>query len=177
MSDEGMSNIEEPVDSEATAPAGEPETGQQDRRPLWIVGGIVVVLVALFACCVLAAGAFYAGREVGGGDQPAPAPTEERTDLVGQWQWVETAFSDDSTLTVNAPKRYTIEFRADGAVNVRADCNNASGSYTVQGASVSIVLGLMTMAECGPDSLSNEFVRQLIINLMADSGNMKFAPG
>jgi heat shock protein HslJ len=73
-------------------------------------------------------------------------------------------------------------------LNVKTDCNNASGSYTAQDGSITIEMGPMTMAMCGPDSLSEQFVSRLdyaaiyffqgddlLIDLFADGGTMGFS--
>ncbi len=89
----------------------------------------------------------------------APAATNP---LVGKvWQWTKTAYNDGRTINVPSPASYTLEFKPAGLVNVKADCNNASGAYTLSGNNLSIQLGPMTMAACPPGSLSDEFVKEL----------------
>ena len=36
---------------------------------------------------------------------------------------------------------------------MKADCNQAAGTYTVDGAKLTINVGPVTLAACGPDSL------------------------
>ncbi len=113
----------------------------------------------------------------------------ESPDFVGVvWHWQETASSDDSTLTVDDPGRYTIEFMPDGRASIKADCNQVSWTYEVDGASLTFnTLGPSTLAACPPDSLADEYLAQLgatasyvinegnlILNMMADGGNMIF---
>lgn len=104
------------------------------------------------------------------------------------WAWM--AFTDPTQqFVVDAPQNYTLDFQADGSLVVVADCNNAMGTYTIDGSSLSIVMGPMTMAACPPGSLSDDFVRylgsaaifffeegKLFIDLTADGGTMTFAP-
>lgn len=109
--------------------------------------------------------------------------------LTGEtWEWVN--FSDPTQqFEVSDPENYTVEFQLDGALNVKADCNNASGFYTVDGSSLNIEMGPMTMAMCGTESRSDEFVQnlgfasiyffedgKLYIDLMADGGTIGFDP-
>jgi hypothetical protein len=74
-------------------------------------------------------------------------------------------------------------------VSIKADCNNAGGSYTGDGSRLTIQIGPMTMAACPPESRSDQFVQllggaaiyffeedNLYIDLMADGGTMAFAP-
>jgi heat shock protein HslJ len=83
---------------------------------------------------------------------------------------------------------YTITFNDDGTFAAKADCNQVSGTYTVQNNSVlTIVPGPSTLAFCGEESLSDAYVaalaqagsyttaeNQLTITLL-DSGTLTFA--
>jgi heat shock protein HslJ len=104
------------------------------------------------------------------------------------WQW--TGFSDpvEGPQTISNPAQYTAEFLPDGQAKIRADCNHASGTYTARDSSILIEIGPMTMAHCGPDSLSDEFIyglgnariyffegEDLYFDLYADSGTMRFS--
>jgi heat shock protein HslJ len=57
---------------------------------------------------------------------------------------------------------YTIEFSmVDGRVNIKADCNNATGEFMTDGQSLQIMIGGVTRAMCSPGSLSEEFLKEL----------------
>lgn len=117
--------------------------------------------------------------------------TATMPDLTGVvWQWQGTAMGDGSQVKIKFPDRYTVEFLADGKVQVRADCNKAGGTYKIDGASLTLDVAAMTRMQCRPDSKSNLFIKQLnnartyvmdgdkfVINLFADAGNMTFANG
>jgi heat shock protein HslJ len=77
----------------------------------------------------------------------------------------------------------------DGRVAIRADCNSGSATYTVNGASLTIQPGVMTLVACPPGSQDTVFLRdlmqvasyvfngpQLVLNMRVDSGNMIFSP-
>ncbi len=108
------------------------------------------------------------------------------------WQW--TVFEDSAELndlTVDDPASYLLTFWPDNTFSIKADCNVGSGSYTREGNSLSLSVGPMTRAACGPESLGDRFPQflnatatyvmdedgQLVLNLMADSGNLVFANG
>lgn len=132
----------------------------------------------------------------GGTDIPEPiAPTQsvEETGSIDAltretWEWVN--FTDPTQqFEVSDPENYTVEFQLDGVLNVKADCNNAFGSYTVDGSSLNIEIGPMTMVMCGPESRSDEFIQnlgfaaiyffedgELFIDLIADGGTIGFDP-
>jgi uncharacterized lipoprotein YbaY/heat shock protein HslJ len=114
---------------------------------------------------------------------------EASSDIVGTvWNWeqfLDTAEKND--IVVPYPPAYQLELRPDGTFAAKADCNVASGSYTLDGSSLTLGLGPTTLAECGPDSLYNDYVallgqvvtyvregEVLYLNLFADAGNMKF---
>jgi heat shock protein HslJ len=53
---------------------------------------------------------------------------------------------------------YVLEFRARGALSVRADCNRGAGEYLVTANRLSITLTRMTRARCAAGSLFDVFV-------------------
>jgi heat shock protein HslJ len=103
------------------------------------------------------------------------------------WEWHEFRGGDESVVAPDDPARYTIEFLDDGKLAVGADCNRATGTFTVDGPSLELNAAAMTRAMCPPDSLSDRFVRDLgdvrshvfrdgnlYLALMADAGIMEF---
>ena len=123
-------------------------------------------------------------------ETPAESVAVDITDLAGtSWMWV--GFTDPmQQFNVEDPTNYTIVFQGDGTLNIVADCNNAMGSYKINGQSINIEVGPMTMAMCSPESRSDDFVKHLgfaaiyflegdhlFIDLMADGGTMEFAAG
>jgi len=133
--------------------------------------------------------------------EPTVAPTTEQVTAPAEttsadpdaltatpWMWV--GFTDPTQqYGVENPEGYTLTFQDDGTVNIKADCNNAIGSYTLDGSSIQIVVGPMTMAACPPESRSDDFVKylgfaaiyffqdgDLFIDLLADGGTMQFSP-
>ena len=119
------------------------------------------------------------------------APLNE---LVGTtWQWVEfqdrASGAEANNISVPNPENYTIAFLPDGELALRFDCNRGTGTYTLDGSSLTIQLGITTLAACPDDSLDQEFRTRLeqvatfvqdgdnlVLNLALDSGNMVFAP-
>ncbi len=122
-----------------------------------------------------------------------PAPTE--TEMVdpaalsaNPWQWASFT-SPVEQFDVEMPAAYLLNFAEDGTVQIVADCNNASGGYTVDGSSLTIKVGPMTMAASPSESRSDQFVQllpdaaiyffedgNLYIDLMADGGTLEFIP-
>ena len=120
---------------------------------------------------------------------PSPVPVDySSVPVVGKtWYWLGTQFSDNAKTDVADPAKYTIQFNADGTYNGIADCNNFNGAYTVEGSSVTLQPGVMTLMACPEGSQADEFLNQLgnvaiyllqdnylYLDLKQDSGTMKF---
>jgi len=122
---------------------------------------------------------------------PAVAAGEaEKASLIGPvWEWQRTEMSNDTTLTVDTPISYTVQFKDDGSVVVKADCKQTLGEFTDENGSLRIELGATTTVMCSDDSLSDKFLTELsyaggyvfddagnlVINMQMDGGNMVFA--
>lgn len=110
------------------------------------------------------------------------------SDLVGAaWKWLDFAASDGSSMSPPDSSQYTVEFLPDGNLAIQADCNRATGAYTVDGSRLSIELGAVTLAMCAEGSLSQEFLNLLgeassyqvqdevlVIQLQNGAGSMQF---
>jgi heat shock protein HslJ len=114
-------------------------------------------LVKLILAVVLLSGLLLTACS--GTSTPAPAGS----DLVGKtWLWQKTEFNGGKDIPVLQPAAYTLQFLADGKVNITADCNNGGGSYVVtNNVNLTIRIETLTRAICPPDSLSDEYVNEL----------------
>jgi heat shock protein HslJ len=64
---------------------------------------------------------------------------------------------DDSAAFVpDDPSRFTVEFKADGSLGVRADCNQCGGSYTLNGGNLTVGPLACTLVAC-PTTHGQEF--------------------
>ncbi|MDJ0675303.1 MAG: META domain-containing protein [Calothrix sp. MO_167.B42] len=114
------------------------------------------------------------------------SPTNE---LMGEhWELWEIRYNNGERIKVNQPHRYTLEFICDANVKIRADCNRARGTYTLNGSQLTIQIGAMTKVACPPDSIADRYLHdlgaaanyfiqdgQLYIDLRGDVGTMVFA--
>ena len=91
-------------------------------------------------------------------------------DIVGTiWQWTDLVETSPASISVVPnPENYTITFNEDGTVTILADCNNVTGSYTLENGNISIVLGASTMAFCGEESLDQQYLALLSEASMAE---------
>jgi heat shock protein HslJ len=149
-------------------------------------------LASLLGLAALAACASVAAAQVP--IQVPRPPTSTTTvgpmQLTGPtWRWLRSEYSDDSVVTVNNPDNYTVRFNPDGAVAVRADCNQVLGTYQQSGSSLTLQLGPSTLVACPPGSQADVFTRDLsnvvtyvqrgetlFLNMRVDTGNMVFEP-
>jgi heat shock protein HslJ len=106
------------------------------------------------------------------------------------WSWRGTAYGGNRATAPDAPERYTLEFVADGRVNVRADCNRGGARYeTGASGALSLTPVAVTKMGCPPGSKDTEFLRQLgdtagyrfvdgdlVLTLKSDEGAMRFTP-
>lgn len=96
------------------------------------------------------------------GQTGSGAPVDPTSAIDTRWLWtdlVETAPAGQSV--VPNSENYVLVFRADGTLNIQADCNSVIGQYQVDGDQVSIQLGPSTMAFCGEESLDQLFLSTL----------------
>jgi heat shock protein HslJ len=126
-------------------------------------------------------------------DEEPPA-AEEAARLVGAvWQWQEFQDSAEGgeagNIDVPDPARYTLTLRSDDAVDIQADCNRLTWTYTLEGSRLTFnTLGPATTAHCGDESLDQRYLERLgntatyviadgklHLNLKADAGNMVFS--
>lgn len=115
--------------------------------------------------------------------------TQPENQLIGTvWQLEQIQYNNDTLIEPSALGDYTIEFMEDGQLSIRADCNQALGSFTEDGSSLSIDLGPTTLAACGPDSVDAEYLQalnstgtyffqdgKLFVDLQADTGTIQFS--
>ena len=148
----------------------------------------VVALVLLTLALLLPQAVFAAPSP--DGQVPVQLPQAAAPSLAqGVWLWNRTEYNDDSVLQSPNPNAYTLAFMSDGRLAIQADCNTGSATYTVNGSSLTIGLGVMTLAACAPGSQDGPFLRdlaqvatyvfdgpQLVLNIRLDTGNMIFSP-
>jgi len=118
--------------------------------------------------------------------------SEGSESIVGTtWKW--QAFQDSAdanNITVSEPENYTLTLNEDGTASIKADCNQVSWTYELNGSQLTFnTLGASTLAMCAEGSLDTVYLQrlgetatyvtsegQLFLNLKFDSGNMIFNP-
>jgi heat shock protein HslJ len=77
------------------------------------------------------------------------------------WEWQEFAGGDDTIVRPEDPARYTVEFLPENRLTIRADCNRAMGTYTLDAPRIDLKIGGVTRAMCPPGSLMDRFLKDL----------------
>jgi heat shock protein HslJ len=73
------------------------------------------------------------------------------------WELVELTGEDGSPIEIAEPASYTVQFLPDNTLAVRADCNQAAGTYTAGDGALELGLIASTLALCPPDSQAESF--------------------
>lgn len=106
---------------------------------------------------------------------------------LGAWYWIGTKTAARADVA-GAPERYQLEFAEAGTVQVQADCNRGSGSYTLSAGALAFGPIAMTKMGCPDDSQDRDFMAQLasggslalddgwlIVEISAGRGTMYFS--
>ena len=88
-------------------------------------------------------------------------PVQEIQNII--WQWIELKVIDPGAQAlVPGPDEYTITFWEEDLYTAEIDCNQVTGEYyTDVSGGLSIKPGPTTLADCGADSLSDQFLEIL----------------
>jgi para-nitrobenzyl esterase len=121
----------------------------------------------------------------------APSAGTATNRLAGtSWRLVKIMSMDDTTHVPDDPSKYTLAFGADGTAQIKADCNQGTGSWKSASAS-QLEFGVIaaTQALCPPDSLHDTYMKQfewvrsyvieggpLFLSTMADGSIIEFEP-
>lgn len=76
------------------------------------------------------------------------------------WRW-ESSQNSRNKLTVDKPENYRIEFKSNGELGMKADCNGGGGNYEASGNDLKISSLIRTQMFCGERSHDTRFVRGL----------------
>ena len=87
----------------------------------------------------------------------------------------ETAPASQSV--VPNPENYTITFNDDDTLSIKADCNQVTGSYTLNGSDLTITLGASTLAFCGEASQDTIYLASLsrVSSYAIESGELQLS--
>lgn len=87
-------------------------------------------------------------------DFPAPGVTLDP----GPWAWDRLEAPGETTV-VTDPRKYQLEFKGNGELRVRADCNPGTTVWKVDGGGLSVRSMRISKRQCASGSLGERFVR------------------
>ncbi|MEA3440213.1 MAG: META domain-containing protein [Chloroflexota bacterium] len=140
---------------------------------------VIAIMLVFAAACNGSDTATPEATSVGGEATTAPAPTDEIPEeplniappevvplqqvLSIVWQWSDLVEIEPSSQSVVPnSENYTLVLWHDSSFSFKADCNVGGGSYTADdGGNLTLELGPITLAECGPDSLYDQYLALL----------------
>ncbi len=95
------------------------------------------------------------------------------------WQLVEIQYMNDTVETPADPSQYTLLLNEDGSYAAQVDCNQANGTYTLDGAMLTFGAGTSTLAACPPESLSDQYLQGLTdaTSFVLENGDLFIAFG
>ncbi len=106
------------------------------------------------------------------------------------WAWDGSRYNNDTEVLAAEGREYRLMFKADGSLQIQADCNRIFGNAAVEGRSISVTLGPGTRMACAPDSQDQQFLRDLegvavwflkkgdlYLDIKFDTGTMRFYRG
>jgi heat shock protein HslJ len=106
------------------------------------------------------------------------------------WRLVRFEAGDEAVLTPDDPSKYTLEFRPEGKLSARIDCNRGTATWKSEGPD-QLELGPieLTRMACPPSPMSDRVLKdwssvrsyvrrngRLVVSLMADGGIYEFEP-
>jgi heat shock protein HslJ len=141
-------------------------------------------------CAILAVVVVGFGATVGNiAAQATPEAESSASTPPVVWQLLAIETAGSPTVYSDDPSRYTVQFLEDGSLVVKADCNNGSGTYTVEGYALTIPPFATTLVACEPPTLDAQFVAglndvvafayardTLVLTLRDGKGALVFAP-
>ena len=77
------------------------------------------------------------------------------------WKLQSLVRGDQAGATIKDPSLFTLSLAEDGTLQARADCNRASGGYTVSGSTLSIGPLASTKAYCASAPLDTDYLMLL----------------
>jgi heat shock protein HslJ len=77
------------------------------------------------------------------------------------WYWLSYQGADGTSITVADPDEYSLQLLANGSANMKADCNTASGTYSLSGSNLQVDVLTSTKVACPEGSYSDQFLNYL----------------
>jgi heat shock protein HslJ len=107
------------------------------------------------------------------GSDSGTGPTLQLFEI--QWKLQALELGGGTIIDVPFPDDYTVLFRNDGNIEIRADCNGCGGVFEVKGNGISIDIHICTLIACPEGTLDSEFKAALQSVTRYELGGNKLA--
>lgn len=126
------------------------------------LGAALAAAVSLAAC---------QGAVAGPSRVPASAGGSVAIEANAVWTLRSLVHADGSVVAIEDPSAFTLTLTDDGKLQARADCNRATGGYTISGNRLSVGPIASTKAYCASAPLDDQYLTLLSgENVVALSG-------
>lgn len=136
--------------------------------------------LALIASVALVIGCVEQGNESSNTSAQNGAESVDHANITNiKWQWAGTVGTSSTQSVVPNKEQYTLEFLPDGTYSMTTDCNSGSGNYTLDGQSLSIEPGMITLVYCGEQSLEPQYLSLLgsVTSMALEDGQLLLSVG
>ncbi len=141
----------------------------------------LILTLVLVACTAFVPGCTEQVDEVFNGSEQTDVGAIDFVKITNvNWQWaglVGTPSVNQSVVPNN--ESYTLEFLPSGTYLITTECNSGSGNYTVDGNSLTLAPGMITLAYCGPESLEPQYLSLLgiVTSMTLEDGQLLLSLG
>jgi len=136
--------------------------------------------LALIASVALVIGCVEQGNESSNTSAQNGAESVDHANITNiKWQWAGTVGTSSNQFVVPNKEQYTLEFLPDGTYSMTTDCNSGSGNYTLDGQSLAIEPGMITLVYCGEQSLEPQYLSLLgsVQSMTLEDGQLLLSVG
>lgn len=141
----------------------------------------MILILVLVASIVFIIGCVEQGIESPDGGAQNNTESVDLANITNiKWQWAGLVGTSSVNQSVVPNKEsYTLEFLPDGIYSITTECNSGSGNYTLDGNSLNLAPGMITLAYCGPESLEPQFISLLssVTSMTLEDGQLLLSVG
>lgn len=140
-----------------------------------------IFILVLVACTAFILGCTEQGDEGFNGSEQTDVGAIDLFNITNvNWQWAGlVGMSSVNQSVVPNNESYTLKFLPDGTYLITTECNSGSGNYTVDGNSLTLAPGMITLAYCGPESREPQYLSLLgsVTSMTLEDGQLLLSLG
>ncbi|MFA0823229.1 MAG: META domain-containing protein [Methanomethylovorans sp.] len=140
----------------------------------------LVLALALIASVAMILGCVDQGNESSNTSAQNGVESVDHANITNiKWQWAGTIDTSSNQSVVPNKEQYTLEFLPDSTYSITTDCNSGSGNYTLDGKSLTLGPGMITLVYCGEQSLEPQYLSLLgsVTSMTLEDGQLLLSVG